>query len=509
MSTCRDTLAFLDNLRSKSAGASLPATDLDYLVKLGLVQLVDAPAYAQLAQDVQGLGSARDAILKDGAQRARISADLLTQSHRTHSILFKLEGAEHRAADEAAEARDADALRAVDADLQQREQTFAQLAAKRTLLDALTPFGSGYAALTGLGAVALRDLGVALYRVDDTEFSAYWAEAQRVDQELDALANQSAGYMSGLAAALPGAGGSNLWAVAVGLAKLAGDPRTKVPMYVDAYNQVGRFAGNPENRLMAAEILCSVPTPLAPNLGALAELLQAVRSAGVPPDAALGVAAILLMGRRADGTYATGNLTAYLRVTRSFESAALLAVVNAPFDDLTGKFERARQVLLGWGYELSEDVELASAYLTVSDLPIDGVGPKLAIVARGLTTYLRYPLVGAAILTEIPGLEANETLGLLEKAYETIGRRTGPMAPPELICLAIRMLHGIQVAAPSDLDATAAEVPAAPGAVPPYAGAPRFGFVPLFVAHGFYYSTFSGVGGAHPGHVHAWGGFSG
>ena len=67
------------------------------------------------------------------------------------------------------------------------------------------------------------------------------------------------------------------------------------------------------------------------------------------------------------------------------------------------------------------------------------------------------------------------------------------------------MLHGIRNELVGPLDATAA---AAPQAVPGVYG-PRFYFVPIIVARYGYFSTFSGIGGVHPGHVHGFGGGAG
>jgi hypothetical protein len=188
-------------------------------------------------------------------------------------------------------------------------------------------------------------------------------------------------------------------------------------------------------------------------------------------------------------------------------------VVNRPFDELSGRFHSMRSMFGGWGFQPSEDVELSSAYLAVSELPLEGVTGKLAILTRGMAMYLQYPLVAASILAAVPVLEANETLSLLERAYEVIGQRTGPMSQAELICLAVRMVHGIKIASVDELDATARAAPAAATAARPtgfyYPRGPGFFFLPLIVTHGAYYSTFSGVGGLHPGHVHAVGGFAG
>ncbi|MCI4361124.1 MAG: hypothetical protein L3J91_05425, partial [Thermoplasmata archaeon] len=83
----------------------------------------------------------------------------------------------------------------------------------------MTDYPPGYVSLTGIGSMALRDLGVAMYRASDEEFPTYWSRAQEVDRELDDLSNQSAGYMTGLTGSLSGVDPSYLWAIAIGLAK--------------------------------------------------------------------------------------------------------------------------------------------------------------------------------------------------------------------------------------------------------------------------------------------------
>lgn len=504
MTACRDVLAFLNAVQARNVPTALPAEDLATLSRLTLVQTLTPDQYAALTQEVQGLASLRDEIARDGAEHARVAAALEQEYRHTHSILFHLERAEKQRAEEGQVESDRARLQAVGTDLTSHEQAFAQLVAKKALADAATAFPGGYVALTGLGAVAIRDLGVRLYRVGDVDFAAYWAQSQQVDRDLNDLADASRTYFSGIARSLPDVDPTYLWAIGIGLAKTGGPAEERLPAFLAAYQRVRSISTNLENSLLSAEILASVRTPIDSALPDLARLDADVRDAGVPSESSLGVAAILLLGRRADGTYATSNLGAALPFTRSYESAALLAVVNEPFADLQAKFLAARARFLGWGFQPSEDVELASAYLAVSDLPLDGIATKLAIIARGLGTYLQYPLVAAAILASIPVLEANETLALLEAAYDLLGRRTGPLPQAGLVCLAVRLIHGVKVASVDQLDPTAA-ARASPVSFSYGAVSPRF-FLPVIVTHGFYYSTFSGFGGAHPGHIHAFGG---
>ena len=511
MATCTDVAAFLGAVNARSVTSPLSPGDLAVLQQLGLVSVLTSDQLAAARESVAQLSSAQSAIAQEAAERQREGADLAGRTARTHSFLFRLEGADKQAAERQAIQQEAGSIQGIDADLAERQKEFSALLAQQAIVESATPIGDEFVALTGPGRLALRDLGARMYRVSDTEFSAYWSEAQAIDGELTDVAMRGATYVASLATALPSVDRSYLWAVAIGIAKAGGDPNARIAAYLAAFSAMGPIAGNVENQLMAAEIVSALPPP--PGLDLLPSLNQQVRKLGIPPASSLGVAAILLSGRRADGSLPLPQLQQFRPRTPSFEAAALLAIINRPFEEVSGRFDGFRQLFAGWGYSTSEDTELSAAYLAVSDIPSETVAPKLSIISRGMSAYLRYPLVAASILASVPVLEANETLSLVEKAYEIVGTRTGPMAPAELICLAVRMVHGIHVQSVNELDPTAAPAPAAAGAAPAYPY--RFFypgiFVPVFIVHGMYYSTFSGVGGVHPAHVHTFGGggFSG
>ncbi|HYA11050.1 MAG TPA: hypothetical protein VEH10_05215 [Thermoplasmata archaeon] len=498
MVSCKDVTDFLAQVRARLVTTTLAAADANRLVQLQLLQLYTPDQYRQLADQVATIGSAQEGLGQEANARRQVASQLGRDYARDHSILFHLHGKEAQTADLAQEAKDRAQLQAVDADYAQKAQAFNDLLAKRAMYDNLTPYAGGYVGLTPTGAVALRDLTVRLYRYADVDFETYLAQSQRIDQELEALAAGGATYFTALSGGIPDADRAYLWAIAIGLTKSIPDPSTGVPRFVQAYRATGDLAGNSENRLMASEILVAVPKALTDEVPALTELVHEVRGVGVPKESALGVASIVLFGQRADGSFATANLQRFLQVTRSYESAALLGIVNAPADALAAKFQALRSMFASWGYTYSEDTELSSAYLAVSENAPEQVGSKLAILARGLAAYLQYPLVAAAILGSIPTLEANEALNLVEKAYGVVGRRAAGLTQTELICLAVRMVHGIRNELVGTLDATA---PVAATAAAVGAG-PRMFFLPIVIAHYGYYSTYGGVGGVHPGHVH-------
>ena len=504
MTRCADIYGFLSQVSAKQVSTTLSDPDANLLTQLGLVQILGADQYHAAESAVQALGMNREAIAEEMARRAALAQAVQAETERTHSVLFHFEGKAKQSVELQQASDSTNQLRATDADLVQRQQQFAQLVAQQSLLDTLTPYGDRFVGLTTRGAVEMRDLGLRLYRVSDSDFVAYWNEAQKITVDLTQLSTGGAYYFSQLAPSIPDADRSMLWGISIGLSKTQPDVRIGGPAFLGTYRQIFGLSNNNENRLMSAEILSALPRPIADEYPGLVQVHKDVQHLRVPSESALGVASILLLGRREDGTIATPNLAQYLNVTRSFESAALLSIVNLPIPDQVAKFQALRSMFAGWGFQASEDVELASAYLTVSELPADGVSTKLAIISKGLSTYLQYPLVAASVLTAVSTLEANETLNLLEHAYEIVGPRAAPLSQAELICLAVRMVHGIRDELVAPLDATA-RVPPPPPRVPGVYG-PRFYFVPIFVVHQAYFGTYSGLGGAHPGHVHGFGG---
>lgn len=504
MVSCAQVAGFLEQARLRQVSTPLGPDVLALLKQLGLIGLEDAAGYTQLTNDVAGLSAVQGTVARERGELDRQNQVHLADERRLHSVLFYLEGLTLKDADRARDAQDEARLAELQRQVAEDESRFNELMRKKALLDSLFPFDGRYLALTGAGAAALRELQMRLYRVSDIEFSAYWAQSRRVTDELEGIAQRAAGFVGEVASPLGRVDRTYIWSIGIGLAKLAAAAPAPSALFLEAYDKTGRLSANLENRLLAAEVLATLGGPIDPAIPLLESLSTSARATGVPKESALGVAAILLSGRRADGSLPGATLGPLLRLSPSYEAAALLSIVNRPVEELTEKFSFLRSMFGQWGYSASEDVELSSAFLATSELPVDSVRPKLAILARGLASYLRYPLVASAILASIPVLEAHETLNLVESAYQIIGRRTGPVSQSELICLAVRMVHGVAVPGVEELD------PAAAASRPPvsftYALAPRPLFIPLIVTHGGYYSTFGGFGGAHPGHVHSWGG---
>jgi hypothetical protein len=508
VTNCTDVSNFLTQVAQRNVTSPLGPADIAELQQAGVISTLTPEAYEQVRQSVAQLDADSAAIQAEEMKQRWLEGQVQADGRATHSILFHFEGSAKQAAAVQKQNADLGQLQTLVPDLAARQDAFRRLLAEKALLDQATPYPGGYVAVTTGGQLQRRDLALRLYRFGDRPFADYWAETLQVDTELLGIADASAAVEHALTTALPSIDPAYLWAIGIGLVKQKLTVATGVPLFLSLYTPLRRIAANDENALMAAEVLTSLGSVTAMDVPQIDALRKAVVPLGVPSPSALGVAAILRLGQRADGTLATDHLPYWLAQTRTPEAAALLAIWNAPPEPTMVKFQQLRGLFASWNYAPSEDVDLAAAYLTLSDLPADSIQTKLAILVNGMRTYLAYPLVGAAILASIPVLEANETLNLLERAYDIIGRRAMPAPQAELITLAIRMIHGIRSETTTGLDSTAAATPRPVGFY--YGVGPRFLFVPVFIAHGSYYSTFSAIGGIHPGHVHGFGGgFSG
>ena len=386
-------------------------------------------------------------------------------------------------------------------------------------MDRMVPYNGSYIALTGLGVITLNDLNVQNYRVSDWQFSDFVAQTQEMFGELRGIAERGGFFVSTLRTEVPIEEMSQLWNVSIGLAKLQSDQNQIAQRYLRAMDIVRRSHSTLENKLMAAEIMTAFRMDPSQPLGnddlvelshTIADLEKELKhEAKVPEEQSIAIAAMMMFRRRYDGTYPIDTFVGYSKITPSCDAAAILAVMNEPFDQLSERFRAYRGLLGSWGYELSEDSELASAYLSVSEMAPDDVRTKITILIDALKNYLEYPLVAAAILASIPTLEANETLSWMEKASRLLSYYAPNLERSELVCLSVMMIHGIQNELVKGLDSTATIVNTPSQLTYPPSSAFFIYRAPLILAHSSYHSTFSRIEGVHPAHVHGVGGFMG
>ena len=219
------------------------------------------------------------------------------------------------------------------------------------------------------------------------------------------------------------------------------------------------------------------------------------------------LASILLIGQRADGTFATANLGNFLKVTRSFESAALLAIVNRPFDELFREVHFAALDVRGLGVRaIGGRGTLLGLSHDLRPFRLRASARSSRLSRRGWRPIFSSPWWPPQSWRPSPSWRRTRR-STCSSRPTIIGRRAMPLSPPELICLAVRMIHGIQPETVAQLDTTATAAPVQRVGVSGYGFGPGFFFLPAVVACTIPTSTtFSGMGGAHPGHAHFGGG---
>ncbi len=513
---CGVVRTFFSQIAGKVVSMQVPEADMDFLTTNGYISVLQKEQYDAVSAEISDLAKVDEELSREIAEERSSRALLEEDDRKTHSILFHFKSEENQKIGlERAEAQKTVALKE-KADVDKVESKIRDLLQKKSMIDRMVPYDGRYVSLTGLGVITLNDLNVRNYRVSETGFSDFIQERMVTFNELRTIAHKGGYYVSVLNNEYPGTELSELWSVSIGLGKLLGDPNQISERFLLALDMVEQFGSNLENKMMAAEIMTASKVnpsqvPANSDLQSLVESLKSLEDkarhdADVPRELSVGVAATILFARRYDGTFPIDKLAEFSKVTLSSESAAILSVLDVPFGQVHSKFLQFRYLFGTWGYGESEDTDLASAYLAISDFTQDEVKDKMNIILSALKNYLEYPLVATAILASIPTLEANETLDLMEKGSTLLGNYAPTLGRSELISLSIGMIHGIKNELVKALDPTA-KITMTPIQFTYVPSILFFRYrAPLILAHSYYHSTFSRLGGAHPAHMHGFGG---
>ena len=524
---CSEVRTFLSQVYDRVEPITpVPSADLEYWSVNGYVLKTTKEDYEKGASDVARLSQIYTQIATEKSREQQTQEALQQDVRKEHSFLFHLEGT--AAKDQLGERiqQETAAVSSEASELNQLEAIVNDLIRKKSMIDRMVVYDGGYLSLTGLGTLVFNDLSVRSYRVADQEFPDFIAEIKATYAELRAIADKAASYVSRIRPQVPeiedledsGNDGvdakaealSLLWSTGIGLAKLQGNTMQIGDRFIEALGALRKFNSTLPSKLMAAEIMTAVNSQQVQSLESiLRNLDQQIRKQGVPKEQSAGVAATIMAGRRFDGTYPIDRFAQFEHLTKSSEAASILAVMNVPIDGLSSRFQQFRSLLTSWGYMISEDTEIASAFLGIGELDADEVGEKLKYVLEQLHNYLQYPIVAAAILASIPVFEAHEALDLMEKAVTLLtGYATG-LERSHLVALAVRMIHGVRNEIVKEIDPTAriTDTPVQ------FTYGPHPGFFvryyPVIIAHSSYHATFSGMGGFHPAHSHGVGGFAG
>jgi hypothetical protein len=526
---CSEVRAFLSQINDRAEPISpIPSADLDYLSVNGYVLRTTKDDYGKGVDEVTRLSQMTAELGAERAEEDQAVEALWKDQGKEHSILFHFENKEEK--DELSQKVQSEttAVSRQESELSSLEASVNALIQEKSTIDRMVPYDGDYLSLTDLGILILNDLNVRNYRVADEEFSDFLAEIKATYAELRSIAGRASSYVVLLKPKVPdledaedsnngsdggqpaGQASSLLWSTAIGLAKLQGDTGQIGERFVQALGALGTLDSTTPNKLMAAEIMTALQSQDVQSLGSvLSNLDQQLRHQDVPKELSTGVAATILAGRRFDGTYPLDRFTQFKQVTSSYEAAAILAVMNVPYDGLNSRFQAFRSMLTSWGYMTSEDTEVASAFLAIGELDTDEVQVKLSYIVEQLKNYMAYPLVAAGILASIPVFEAHEVLDLMEKAVTLLSGYAIGLERSQLVALAVRMIHGVRNELVKQIDSTAkiTETPVQ-FTYAPYPGL-FIWYYPVILAHSYYYSTLGGMGGFHPAHSHGIGGFAG
>jgi hypothetical protein len=508
----------------------IPTPDLDYLSSNGYVLRTTQEVHDKGLADLARLSQLVDQAREEHMEVEKAEEALWGDEQKEHSFTFHFEGKEAKEVLHEKVETETTALSQEEAELAKTGASVNALIEEKSMIDRMVAYDGGYVSLTGTGTVALNDLNVRNYRVADEEFPDFASETKATYDELRAIAERGSVYALGIKRLVPSfeavvdqkgkdAGEltqdaaeatSLMWATGIGLAKLRGDTDQLVQRFAQAVNDVWSLDSTTQNKLMAAEIMTALSGQDINTLGTdLKNLEKEVRKQSVPKELSAGISAAIMAGRRFDGSYPTDSFAKFRQVTKSYEAAAILAVMNVPYDELNAKFQAFRSTFTSWGYMASEDTEIASAFLAIGELDASEVEEKMQYIVLQLRNYLEYPLVAAAILASIPVFEVHETLDLMEKAVTLLSGYISGLERSVLVALAVRMIHGVRNELVRKVDPTATITPTPiQFTYAPYPGLFVW-FRPVIIAHSSYHATFSGMGGFHPAHSHGVGGFVG
>jgi hypothetical protein len=528
---CSEVRAFLSQVNDgQEPIAPIPQPDIDYLSTNGYVLRTSKEDHDKGLTEVARISGLIEQASAERTEAGKVEGALRQDERKEHSFTFHFEGEEAKEELREKVETETTEFSKDEAELAQIGANVNALIEEKSMIDRMIAYDSGYLSLTGLGTVVLNDLNVRNYRVADEEFPDFASEIKATYAELRTIADRAStfallikrlvpdfekavdykGRNSGELSETAAEATSLMWATGIGLAKLRGDSEQLGQRFAQAVSGAWSLDSTTQNKLMAAEIMTALVGQDINTLEFdLRNLEKEVRRQKVPKELSTGTAAAIMAGRRYDGTYPTDRLEQFKHVTQSYEAAAILAVMNVPFDELNAKFQAFRSTFTSWGYMTSEDTEVASAFLAIGELEAKEVQEKLQYVVLQLRNYLEYPLVAAAILASIPVFEAHETLDLMEKAVTLLSGYVSGLERSVLVALAVRMIHGVRNELVKSIDPTAT-ITSTPVqfTYAPYPGLfPWFG--PVIIAHSSYHATFSGMGGFHPAHSHGVGGFVG
>lgn len=545
---CIDIRTFLTEINNKSISTQLPSSDLEYLRNNGYVDVISKDDYDAQSKELADLQNLSEDLIKEKTKEVtdeehlhEDQAQLNKDEKDTKSFMFKFKGKKTkeslRQKIDTEKTTVESEQRVVDAekqDIADKDAKLRDYIQKKSAFDKWVSYSQEYVALTGVGLIMLNELNSSIERVGDMEFSDFETEMKETDQVLNRIAFRADDYVMSLDRLLFESDSDakhGLWPVAIGLAKLEGDTQSIKTRFTSAYNSLKSFNdSNLDRKLMAAEIMTASGMDISTHEDTLSSLEKNLRDQyNVPEKIAVGIAATLLYGRFTTDTtpvdtYPIAKFAEFLKITSSFESAAMLAISPDETAHLTERFNTFKAIFVdGWGSLRTEDTDLASAYLAISTLDPEQAKQRITALVDLLKHDIEFAFVPAAILTSMTAYSPNEVVSLIERSVTDLQKYARDLTRSELMSLGVRMIHGVsnELIQKADQTAELVRIPVqftnrpmqpAYGSAGFYGGS---GFMPfpypwywIIISHSSHCSHYGNIGGAHPFHSHGVGGFS-
>jgi hypothetical protein len=294
--------------------------------------------------------------------------------------------------------------------------------------------------ITDVGRHVLRELELRAYRVDAIPLDQVAARMGATLSAIDETAKNAEYLLSEIGPLTPASALPYLRVSAAGLATRKMLPEEVAEEFRNTWGMMEVLSGDPRDRLLTAELLArsEIPpsrlyAPLTHTIERLAEMKAGVASPVV-------VASILHLYPVPSPTPRLEEWPRWRTVVRSEEAAALLAGRGAP--ELAGTVRDLREALVAEGAEAG-DAEKAAVYLSLSTpAPREDLARVLEL-ASGLKGRLPTPFLAGALLAARHDLSPAELVDWVEKAVVIARARQLAPTEPELVAIAVALVHGV------------------------------------------------------------------
>jgi hypothetical protein len=295
--------------------------------------------------------------------------------------------------------------------------------------------------ITDVGRHVLKELELRAYRVDAWPLDHVAARMGSALSALDSAALNAEYLLGEIGPLTPAPALPYLRVSAAGLATRQTRPEELAEEFRNTWGMVEVLEGDPRDRLLTAELLTRSEVPPSRIYAPLTHTAEALSRDPKPPKSPIAIASILHLYPTPSPIPRLEEWPRWRSEVRSEEAAALLAGRSAP--DL---LERVRDLKAGLapGGSDAHDIEHAAVYLALVSARSRDDLPRVLELARALQGRLPTPLIAAALLTaRHHRLSPAELIDWVDKAVAIARSRRLAPTEPELVAIAVALLHGI------------------------------------------------------------------